>query len=86
VARPKDLQQLGITDLLRIELDQQRFAVIANPLIIWRFRRPSGIADDSPYDTWQAPEPGVDSPESAQGEQRRFCDLRKGQVNLRSLP
>jgi len=85
VACPKDLQKFSITDLVRVEFNPDRFTVITNVAISRLCSRTTGITDLGPHNTWYTPEPGVDAPESAEGEERKLGLFRQGLINQRAF-
>jgi len=70
VAAPEDVEQLLVRDDARVEVDLDRFGVVAEVLVGRGVGRAAGIADARADDAGDAPEPGVGSPESAEGEGR----------------
>ena len=86
VALPENVQQLGIADLLRIKFDSDNFTVIIEVVVIRVLSRPASIADSRAVDSGDTPEPGVDTPESAQGEQGEFRIFRNCRINRRRFP
>ena len=72
MALPENGQQFRIADLPWIEFDPDRFAVVADVTVIGVAGSPAGIADRGSYYPWDTPEPGVDAPESAEGEDGEF--------------
>ena len=85
VAGPVDVQQLVVGNDLRIEVDLDRFAVVAEAPIGRILLLAAGVADARADDTGQTPEPGVRSPESPQREGRGFQRLRNGLSGLSGL-
>ena len=78
---PKDFQQFFVGELRGVEINLDRFAVIAQAVISWIFFRAPGIAHASPYDTFDGPELGLDTPKSPKGEGRGLYFGRCSQVN-----
>ena len=78
---PKEGQQIGIADALRIIIHLNGFRVIAD-VVIGGVRRPSaGVTDTGPNNPFQGPELGLDAPESPQTESRRRKIPRGGSVD-----
>jgi hypothetical protein len=68
MAGPEDVEQLLIGDDVRIEIDLDRLAVVAQAVVGGVFPDAAGIAYARADDTLETPELGVGSPESAQAE------------------
>jgi hypothetical protein len=78
---PEDVQQLLIGDLGGVEFHLDRFRMVADVLVVGVYRLAAGIADARPDDPGNAPEPGVRTPESAQGEGGNFRLCVDGGIN-----
>src|SRR6266540_1427752 len=76
VRPPEEAEQLRVADLLRIELDQERLGVagpMAGDVLVRRVLRLSaGVADRGGDDAGHLPEPLLDPPEAALGEDREL--------------
>lgn len=65
---PEDFQQLPVGDFRAVKGDQYRFGVVADGTVGGRFGGAPRIAGDRCDYSFDAPEPGVDAPESAEPE------------------
>lgn len=72
VAAPESRQQLLVRNNGRVKVHPDGLAVVAYPVIRWGRGGPAGITDTRADDPFNAPEPGVVAPESAEGEISRF--------------
>lgn len=68
VVLPEDLEHLGIGYNRGIKVDLQGLGVIAKVMVRGIGLCSSGIADTGPDHSRETPEPGVRTPESAQGK------------------
>jgi hypothetical protein len=83
MACPEDIEQFPVGDHGRIEVHLDRLDVVPEVVIRRVLRRPSRVADAGAENAWETPEPGVRTPESAQGESRRLRHSRQGSVDRR---
>ena len=72
VACPEDIEQFPVRDHGRIELHLDRLDMVPEVVIRRVLRRPTRVSDTGAKDSGKTPEPGVRTPESAQGEGRRL--------------
>jgi len=68
VAAPEEVGQFAVGDLFRVEFDLDRLGMIPQSVIGGVLFRPPRVSDTGPRDAFDAPEPGIRSPESAEGE------------------
>ena len=68
VTFPEDVEEVQVTDLLWVIFNTDNLAVVADAAVRRRSLAPTRIADRSAYNPRNTPEPGVDTPESAQRE------------------
>ncbi len=83
MACPEDIEQLPVGDHGRIEIHLDRLDVISEVVVRGVLRRPSRVPDTGAENAGETPEPGVRTPESAQGERRRLRRSRKGHIERR---
>ena len=72
VAFPENIQQAGISDAPGIIIHLHRLCMITDAAIVRSGRLAAGISHTCANHALDYPEPGFDSPESAQTEGRRF--------------
>jgi hypothetical protein len=70
VRSPEHVEQLGIRDDARIEVERERFGVIAEVVIRRIDVASTRVSDARANDSWVTPEPGVRRPESTEREDR----------------
>jgi hypothetical protein len=68
--RPEHVEQLGIRDDARIEVECERFGVIAEIVIGRILVMSARVSDARANDSGETPEPGVRRPESTECEDR----------------
>jgi hypothetical protein len=74
MTRPEHCEQFVVRHDARIEVERERFRVIAD-VVVRRIRmRAAGIADARANDSAMTPEPGVGRPESTEREDRGLGD------------
>lgn len=81
MAVPEDIKQFLIGNLGRVVVYLYRFAVVTDTVISGVWRGASRVADAGANNALGAPEPGVWTPESAQGKRCHFRLGRRGGVN-----
>jgi len=72
VAFPENIQQAGISDALRVIIHLHRLCMITDTAVVRSVRLTAGISHTCANHALDYPEPGFDSPESAQTEGRSF--------------
>lgn len=85
VAFPENVQQLGIRDALGVVVDLYGLCVVTDVVIGRSGRAAAGISYAGADDAFDDPEPGFDSPESAQPEGCRFKNGRCRCIDGRDL-
>ena len=72
MALPEDVEELLIRNYCRIKVDLDGLSVVTKAVIGRILSCSSCVADARPDDPGYTPEPGVWSPESAEGKRSRF--------------
>jgi len=80
---PENFEEPVVPDPCGIEIDLDRFRMITQRGVARVICRPACIAYARPDDSFKTPEPGVRTPESAQGEGRCFDPRRYVSVDGR---
>lgn len=73
VTLPKERKQVSEPDLLRVEVESERFGVVADVPIRGVWSRTACVANLGAVDAIETPEPGVGSPKSPERE----CESRE---------
>ena len=81
MAFPEDIEQFPVGDHGRIEVHLDRLDVVPEIVVFGVLRRPSRVADTGAENAGETPEPGVRTPESAQGEGRRLRRFVRGRID-----
>ena len=81
MACPEDIEQFPVGDHGRIEVHLDRLDVVPEILIRGILRRSPRVPDAGAKDAGETPEPGVRTPESAQGEGRRLNHSGQGCIH-----
>lgn len=69
---PENIEELFIRDALRVIVYLYGLCVVSQAVVRRVLLGPSRIAHPGADNSWDAPEPGVRAPESAQGERCRL--------------
>jgi len=81
MALPEDVEQFPVGDHGRIEVHLDRLDVVPEVVIRRVLRRPARVPDAGAENPGKTPEPGVRTPESAQGECRRLRHSGQGCID-----
>ncbi len=83
MACPEDIEQFPVGDHGRVEVHLDRLDVVPEIVIRGVLRRSPRVPDAGAENAGETPEPGVRTPESAQGEGRRLRHSGQGCIDRR---